>query len=547
MSKVIDLANWKKLKSSIKLTSLGDDPPRELLIFPLGRLITTLKGDFILTEEGAREVMAKYVAHGTDLHFDYEHLSIEPEKNASPDLAIAAGWFDLELRPDGLWATNIEWTPRAEKMIRAKEYRYISPAFHADERGEIHDLLNIALTNLPATDNLDALVAASMRARKIDNRDEIGKSRRVRLSLTREKQMTAHPLAKHLKGLDHGEVGKETGISSERMTHLAAGHPPTTEEMSACLKHLALPEEESKKLTEEHGEYLKGMDAPDHKDKGEDDEDKGEDDEEDDDAPEKNSLNNRGASDGQVPHENKSAGGEAKVKGNKDEADEDEGDNTAPAKASKTSRTADGALTRDELIALTGSTDPKEQRRKLTAMASNSKQVDSDREFLKQMRAESEGREKGELVALAKAQNRWTPNWEKFFSTKPNSLLREMLTSGAMPQVGGEELQPLMASGVDGITLLRSENRYITMCRVHGVSDDPKEYAKVKADIISLRDNAVDGDGYPVGRRGLQLGPTMTKRLMDSWMGIKPGKTSSNRFTTRQQLRSTAKADPVGV
>ena len=218
----------------------------------------------------------------------------------------------------------------------------------------------------------------------------------------------------------------------------------------------------------------------------------------------------------------------------------------APAKT--TSRN-DGGLSRDELIALTGSTDPKEQRRKLKAMADNSTQTTQDREFLEQMRAESVSREKGELVALAKSQNRWTANWEKFFESKPNELLREMLTSGAMPVIGGEELQTLMPSGVEGITLLRSDSRYITMCRVLGVSDDPKEYAKVKADIVALRDNTFDTQGYPTGRRGAQLGPAMTKRLMDSWMGLKAGKSNSGdkRFVSRHELRATAQEKPAQV
>jgi hypothetical protein len=522
------------------------------MIFPLGRMITTLKGTFILTDEGAREVMQRYVEHGTDLHFDYEHLSIEPEKNANPELAAAAGWFDLELRPDGLWATNIRWTPRAEKMLRDGEYRYISPAFHADEEGQIHELVNVALTNLPATDNLNALVAASMNAsrpgKQIDNVQTIRTSSANR-SPSKESKMKAHPLAKHLKahmkakGIDHAALAKDCGLSEERMKHLTAGHPPTTEEMSACMKHLSMGDDDGKKLTEEHGEFLKGL-------KDDDDEDDKDgppkhDEPDGDETPEQNSLNNRGANDETVPHENKSAGGEDDPAHSSDEADEAQGNK--PPK--KTTRISDGGLSRDELIALTGSTDPKEQRRKLAAMRENDSQTTRDREFMKQMRAESLSREKGELVALAKAQNRWTANWEKFFESKPNELLREMLTTGAMPQIGGEELQPLMPSGVDGITLLRSDSRYITMCRVLGVSDDPKEYAKVKADIIALRDNAFDAQGYPVSRRGAQLGQKMTKALMDSWMGLKSGVPNSGdkRFVSRQELRRTARKDPAEV
>jgi hypothetical protein len=543
---IVDLSKWKRLKSSIKLTALGEEPPTELMIFPLGRLITTLKGEFILTEAGARELMQKYITHGTDLHFDYEHLSIEPEKNASPDLAVAAGWFDLELRADGLWAVNIEWTDRAARMIRAKEYRYISPAFHADENGEIHDLLNIALTNLPATDNLDALVAASMSerssAKTVDTVRAIRTSSGNRSSSSKEFKMKAHPLAKHLKGKDHAAIGKASGISEERMKHLTAGHPPTTEEMTACMKCLSLPEDEAKKLTEEHGEFLKHMGESGDDDGAGDDHAKSDGDEAD---PVKTSFDNQGANEGRkVPHEGKSAGGEVKVKDGKDEADENQGDNKPPA---KTNRTSDGGLSREDMIALTGSTDPKEQRRKLAIMRDNASQKEDDREFMKKLRASEEAKEKETLVTLAKAQNRWTANWEAFFQTKPNELLREMLTSGAMPVIGGEDLQPLMPSGVDGITLTRADSRYVTMCRVLGVSDDPKAYAKVKADIISLRTNQFDAHGYPVSRGGASLGLTMTKQLMDSWMGFKPGKESDKRFVTRQELRRSPRSEPVEV
>lgn len=655
----------KSFRSTLRLVALdgGGDrvPPKECLIFPLGKMITTTKGTFILTDEGAAEVMQRYVEHGTDLHFDYEHLSIEPEKNANPELAAAAGWFDLELRNDGLWAVNIRWTPRAERMLRSGEYRYISPAFHADEEGYIHELVNVALTNLPATDNLNALVAASMGktlemsavaykdyplvdvkwdatdARKklakwassdgsgdkdtidwgkyaqgfawydasdpenfgsyklphhtveggklvtvkkgveaaaavlqggrggadIDNVAEVKKhlashyhqwggkapweAEQTRRS-PKESKMKTHPLAKHLKakmkadGSDHAAMAKSCGMSEERMKHLTAGHPPTTEEMTACMKHLSLGEEEGEKLKADHKAFLEHMSDDGEGDgDGDGDGDDGEGDGKK--KPETQSFDNGPSENREVPYEN-TAGGEAKVKGGKDNANEDEGANKPPAK--KTNRTSDGGLTRDEFIAFTGSTDPKEQRRKLHAMRDSEKQNNEDRELMKQLRLEVLAREKGELVALAKSQGRWTPNWEKFFENKPNGLLREMLTSGAMPVIGGEELEPLMPSSVDGITLLRSDERYITMCRVLGVSDDPKEYAKMKADIVSLRANTFDQNGYPTNRGIASLGPKTTKALMDSWMGLKSGKKGDCRFVTRQELRRTAKSDVVG-
>jgi phage I-like protein len=145
--------------SLVKLSQLipladGDDaiPPTEFRLFSFGAN-ETKKGTFIFDQASAISVLDAYKEHGADLHIDWEHQALKGGK------APAAAWFKPEMRLDGLYATDVRWTPRAKKQITQREYRYFSPAFHED-KGRITNLVNVALTNLPATRNLPALIAA---------------------------------------------------------------------------------------------------------------------------------------------------------------------------------------------------------------------------------------------------------------------------------------------------------------------------------------------------------------------------------------------------
>ncbi|ABK45571.1 Mu-like protein prophage I protein-like protein [Magnetococcus marinus MC-1] len=86
-------------------------------------------------------------SQGDAVLVDYEHQSMHAEYNGQP--APAAGWIEtLEyVAGQGLYAT-VRWTERAKEMIRAGEYRYISPAFNYDNRtGAVSSLISAALTN----------------------------------------------------------------------------------------------------------------------------------------------------------------------------------------------------------------------------------------------------------------------------------------------------------------------------------------------------------------------------------------------------------------
>lgn len=150
---------------ALSVLSFADAPPNEFRIFAAG-LNTTSKGNGIFDEQAARAVMARFEKHGADMMIDLEHLSLdEGSPNFDPD---ARGWCRLEVRNGELWATNVTWTADGEARLREKKQRYISPVFAYDKATRrITGILNIAITALPATDNLQPLVAASLNGEEV--------------------------------------------------------------------------------------------------------------------------------------------------------------------------------------------------------------------------------------------------------------------------------------------------------------------------------------------------------------------------------------------
>jgi len=147
----------EKVMSQLILNEvLSDKAPTEILILKYG-VTSTVKGSYTFTPELGEEVLKTYKARGLDLYFDYNHLSLDPEDE---EQGKAAGWFKLELRSDGLWAVDISWTDKAKALIENKEYRYISPVIITKgENSEVIRLINVSITNLPATNNLEPLIS----------------------------------------------------------------------------------------------------------------------------------------------------------------------------------------------------------------------------------------------------------------------------------------------------------------------------------------------------------------------------------------------------
>ena len=148
------------------VVDLNGTVPTEIKLAPAGLFRARdgrpegLPGWNLDTELAARVIERAMAATG-DFVIDYEHQTLNTEENGQP--APAAGWWkgtNMEWRPDGLYATAVDWTEAAKARIAAKEYRYISPVIiYNKNTGDVTGIMMAALTNFPAIEGLSDLAA----------------------------------------------------------------------------------------------------------------------------------------------------------------------------------------------------------------------------------------------------------------------------------------------------------------------------------------------------------------------------------------------------
>ena len=151
---------------ALKLDNEGN-PPARIHLIPSGKfkardgrpaaLNPALDG-WLLDQPAATSLINRFNDEAMPLLVDYEHQTMAAEYNGQP--APAAGWGNnLQFETDGLYA-DVEWTARAKDMIKAGEYKYLSPVFTFDyETGQVMKLLHVALTNYPALTDLKPVTA----------------------------------------------------------------------------------------------------------------------------------------------------------------------------------------------------------------------------------------------------------------------------------------------------------------------------------------------------------------------------------------------------
>ncbi|WP_026601679.1 phage protease [Methylomonas sp. 11b] len=165
------------------LFSLSPSDDGAMQLFPAGTFDASRgalrgKGPWKIDADIAGRVIAAVSKRKSDICIDYEHQSILTAKNGQP--VIAAGWISpqsLEWREPpaaypGLFAVSPKLTAVASAHIARDEIRYVSPVFTYDPKtGEVLDIINVALTNNPAIDGMQAVTvaAASMLAADLSN------------------------------------------------------------------------------------------------------------------------------------------------------------------------------------------------------------------------------------------------------------------------------------------------------------------------------------------------------------------------------------------
>lgn len=126
------------------------DPPEWVQLMPAGELSARDGRRWRLADAAGVVEASRARAGATDLVFDYGHQTEYSRDNGQP--APAAGWIkELQARADGIWG-RVEWTERARAMLKAREYRYVSPTFQHTKAGVVTEVLRAALTNNPALD-----------------------------------------------------------------------------------------------------------------------------------------------------------------------------------------------------------------------------------------------------------------------------------------------------------------------------------------------------------------------------------------------------------
>lgn len=132
--------------------------PTEILMFGRG-VTSTTKGPVVYDTDAAVTVLQAYESRGLDLlPIDCAHGMLQ--SGGGPEQHKALGWFRPDCREDGLYAADVQWTAEGKRMVEAREFRFVSPAVMLDyESGRVQEVINLALTNIPATNNQKPLVA----------------------------------------------------------------------------------------------------------------------------------------------------------------------------------------------------------------------------------------------------------------------------------------------------------------------------------------------------------------------------------------------------
>lgn len=152
----------------------GAELPTEFRLFAAGENDST-KGPALFDEQAAALVMARAKERaGVRYMIDLEHRSLDDQAHAlTKDATDSMAYFDLEVRGGDLWAVNVAWTAEGAERLRSKKQVYFSPAFYTDEEGRVIEVINAALTSMPATHGLAPLVAASRAALRSASTSEV--------------------------------------------------------------------------------------------------------------------------------------------------------------------------------------------------------------------------------------------------------------------------------------------------------------------------------------------------------------------------------------
>jgi phage I-like protein len=124
----------------------ADRAPEWVQLMPRGPRLRGNDGRTWLLEEPQGLVEA-FNARGLKRPIDINHAAFL--KAPRGEEAPAAGWIEELAVRDGAIFARIGWTPKGREAVLNRDYRYISPSFNHDAKGNVVELLGAGLVNTP--------------------------------------------------------------------------------------------------------------------------------------------------------------------------------------------------------------------------------------------------------------------------------------------------------------------------------------------------------------------------------------------------------------
>lgn len=153
------------IAAASELSLVDGEAPARVKLLPIGKIeMRDGRGPYVVRDrQHAEQIVAatREWLGAADMMFDYDHQALYAPRPGVGGQALAAGWVKadtLTVEDDGIYAA-VEWTEVAAARLKAREYRYVSPAFMAAKSdGQVIHLKNAALVNIGAID-LPAIAA----------------------------------------------------------------------------------------------------------------------------------------------------------------------------------------------------------------------------------------------------------------------------------------------------------------------------------------------------------------------------------------------------
>lgn len=141
-------------------------------------------GAIRLSGEDMRQIMEYHRKKGELIPIDSEHYLYELANRKKLDEAetarlfpggvAAMGYGELALKGEEL-RVKVQWTQAAYEMLKEKIYKYYSPVLRGIEKGPLR-VTSVAMTNIPAINNLDALAARAESNKPVEGAETRRKS-----------------------------------------------------------------------------------------------------------------------------------------------------------------------------------------------------------------------------------------------------------------------------------------------------------------------------------------------------------------------------------